>query len=155
MAAPRPADRSDVAATPKSDEEVREQTHKAIAAAVTEILNKGTAARVSNQLGRSVLEAVTEVIFTVAMRQGYFRFPDGYGSLKVQRLKADPKLKRLPTGEMVPMPTKRVRLRYEEGAAVREALGLPPKTNYVRRYRRGTRLGPRAQDILTGPGETV
>jgi hypothetical protein len=98
--------------------------------------------------GRAVLAGVTEIIFTAAMRQSYFRFPDGYGSFRVQRLRANPKPKRLPTGVVVEMPPDRVKFKYEDGAAVREVLNLSKKTNYVRRYIRQSKLSPRTQELL-------
>jgi hypothetical protein len=99
--------------------------------------------------GKAILAGITEIIFTAALREGYFRFPDGYGSFRVQRLTANPRPKRLPTGVTVKMPTNRVKFKYEDGAAVREALGLSKKTNYVRRYDRESRLSEHTKELLT------
>jgi len=98
--------------------------------------------------GRAVLAGVTEIIFTAAMRQSYFRFPDGYGSFRVQRLRKNPKPKRLPTGQIVEMSPDRVKFKYEDGAAVRDKLNLSKKTNYIRRYIRQSKLSPRTQELL-------
>ena len=106
--------------------------------------------RLNTQLGRKVLAGITEIIFTAALKDGYFRFPDGFGSFSVQRLTPNPKPKRLPTGDIVPMPPNRVKFKYEDGAAVREALGLSKKTNYVRRYKRESRLSKKTLSMLRG-----
>jgi hypothetical protein len=99
-------------------------------------------------LGKAILAGVTEIMFTAAMNASYFRFPDGFGSFRVQRLTKEPKAKRLPTGQMIEMPTQRIKFRYEDGAAVREKLNLTRKTNYVRRYNRVSRLSKRTQELL-------
>lgn len=99
-------------------------------------------------MGKDLLAGITEIIFTAALRDGYFRFPDGYGSFRVQRLTENPKPKRLPTGDVVPMPANRVKFKYEDGAAVREVLGLSKKTNYIRRHPRGTRLADHTKELL-------
>lgn len=130
------------------DEEVRERLYLAIAAHVIEVVKDKPNLRIGHELGRVILEGVTEALFKTAITHGYMRFPGGYGSMKVQRLKRDAQLKRLPTGEMVPMPPNRVRLRYEEGAAVREALGMPRKTSYVRQFRREDALPEKALALL-------
>lgn len=131
------------------DDESRDRLYRAISSEVVELV-RGKVPRVGREMGRDVLERVTEIIFTALLRDGYFRFPSGYGSLKVQRLKRHPQPKRLPTGEVVELPSNRVKLRYEEGAAVREALGLPPKTNYKRRFSRESVLSARSKGYLDG-----
>jgi hypothetical protein len=137
-------------APPLPDEIVRERVYRAISSEIKKLTGGKPVQRLSKELGRDVLEAVTEIVFAVALREGYFRFPNGYGSLKVQRLKRDPQPKRLPTGEIVDMPPNRVKLRYEEGAAVRESLGQPPKTSYRRRYDRRSKLSNQSRDLLDG-----
>ena len=132
-----------------NDEEVREQVYKALAEEVKSIFGEH-APRVNKDHVRDLLDSVTEIIFRVARKEGYFRFPKGYGSLKVVRLKPNPKPKRLPTGEMVPMPKDRVKLRYEEGAAVLEMLGSPPKTSFKRRFQRQSALAESTRKILDG-----
>lgn len=134
----------------RTDEEIREGLYRAVSQAVRELTDGKAIPRISKELGKDIVEVVTEAIFTSALDEGYFRFPNGYGSLKVQRLKRNPKPKRLPTGEIVTMSPNRVRLRYEEGAAVRERLGMPPKTNYERKYERRPKLSDRALDLLGG-----
>jgi nucleoid DNA-binding protein len=117
----------------------------------TERIVKGPSERIhlNAQLGKEILAGITEIVFTAALREGYFRFPDGFGSFRVQRLTENPKPKRLPTGQIIPMPPNRVKFKYEDGAAVREALGLSKKTNYVRRYQRESRLSGRTKELLT------
>lgn len=133
-----------------SDEAIREHVFRAISNEARELTGGRPIQRVSKELGRDLLEAVTEIIFTATMAHGYFRFPNGYGSLKVARLKRNPKPKRLPTGAVVPISGSRVKLRYEEGAAVREELGMTPKTNYQRRYRRRSKLSKKTIELLAG-----
>jgi len=52
------------------------------------------------------------------------------------------------------MAANRVKFKYEDGAAVREVLGLSKKTNYVRRHLRKSRLSPRTQELLQARRET-
>jgi len=131
-----------------TDDAIRDRMYLALAAQVIELVKDKTQLRVTRELGKDVLEGVTEIVFNVAIKHGYVRLPGGHGSLSLQRLKRDAKPKRLPTGEMVTMGANRVRLRYEEGAAVREALGMPRKTSYKRQFARESVLSDRAQTIL-------
>lgn len=133
-----------------SDEAIRTRIFRAVSQQVRELTDGRPITRISKELGREIVEAVTEIIFTAALEHGYFRFPGGYGSLKVARLKQNPRPKRLPTGEVVTMRPNRIKVRYEEGAVVREELGMPPKTNYQRRYRRRSKLSKRTLDLLAG-----
>ena len=105
----------------------------------------GEVSRAGSELGREVLDAVTEIIIRTAIKEGYFRLPSGFGSLKVLQLRSTQK--RLPTGEVVELQPKRSRLRYEEGSAVRELLGMPYKTSYKRKYSRQSKLSNRSADI--------
>lgn len=141
---------SDDDAPELTDEQIRERLHLAISAHVIELVKDKQLLRPSRELGLAVLEGVTEAVFRTVIDHGYLRFPQGHGSLKVARLKRNPQMKRLPTGEMVPMPEHRVKLRYEEGATVREALGMPPKTNYRRQFDRKSILLGKAEALLTG-----
>lgn len=143
----RPLPQFSEEATP-TDEQLRERFYRAVSNATREAMTGRT--KYSKEAGKIIFEAITELIFAQAVKAGYFRFPNGYGSLKVQRLKLDPQPKRLPTGEMVEMPTGRVKLRYEEGAAIREALGMPPHTNYKRRFNRQSKLSKKTVDLLSG-----
>lgn len=131
-----------------TDEELRERFYKALSNTAREIF--ADKRKYSKETGRLLLEQVVELIFAQAIQSGYFRFPNGYGSLKVQRLKRNPQMKRLPDGRMVPMPHTRTKLRYEEGAAVREGLGMPPQTNYKRRFNRQSKLTKKTKDLLNG-----
>lgn len=103
------------------------------------------------QAGRDILAGLTEILFTAAIRDGYLRFPNGYGSFKVVRSGSGVP-KRLPTGKLIAMSPDRVRFRYEEGAAVREALGLAPKTSYVRRFQRELTVSKDTQALLDYEG---
>lgn len=177
MAKPLPLVSSDDLPTPTTEEARRDRVYKAISNHINEITAKYVKAAVDRyrarldamsaeeraallkgppeklnlnlRLGKDVLAGITEIVFTAAMQDGYFRFPDGYGSFRVQRLTSDPKPKRLPTGDIIQMPSNRVKFKYEDGAAIREALGLSRKTNYIRRYKRESRLSEKTRHLLT------
>lgn len=173
MAKPLPAPTPPPSDTPLVSEEVRrERVYRAISNHVAELTEAYVARAVaryqarlieqgdeatqapdgrlhlSRKFGREVLVGLTEIIFTAALKDGYFRFPEGYGSFRVQTLTANPKPKRLPTGEVIPMAPHRVKFKYEDGAAVRDQLGLAKKTNYKRRFQRESRLSIRTQGLL-------
>lgn len=131
-----------------TDEEIRERVDLAISAHVADLVKDREVVRPGRELGRAIFEGITEIIFKVAVEYGYVRFPQGHGSLKVHRLKRNAQPKRLPTGKMVTMSPNRVRVKYEEGAAVREALGMPRKTSYVRQFDRESALSDRVIRIL-------
>lgn len=99
----------------------------------------------SREFGREILEAVVEICLRSAMAEGYFRLPNGFGSFRLQQLKNT--VKRMPGGRLVALTDRRSRLRYEEGAAVRELIGMPPKTSYRRKYARESKLSSRATEI--------
>ena len=119
---------------------VRERVHKAIGAYLSEATEGAVPSSIV--LGREVLDAIMEIVVRTAINEGYFRFPGGYGSLKVQHLRSASK--RLPTGEVVKLKEQRSRLRYEEGATVRELLGMPYKTSYRRKFARTSKLGDKS-----------
>lgn len=123
---------------------IRDRVYRAIAAQVRESVGD-TARPVGSVVGRELLDAVMEIVMRTALKEGYFRLPGGFGSFKVQRLKST--AKRLPTGQVVELNSHRSRLRYEEGAAVRELLGMPYKTSYRRKHHRVSKLAEKAADI--------
>jgi hypothetical protein len=127
-----------------SDGAIRERVYRAIATHLRDVTG-GEVSRAGTALGREILDAVTEIVIRTAIMEGYFRLPGGFGSFKVLQLR--PSQKRLPTGEVVELKSTRSRLRYEEGAAVRELLGMPYKTSYKRKYSRQSKLSNRAADI--------
>jgi hypothetical protein len=129
-----------------SDEEIRKRVYKAITAHVRELTEGELPQQNSETLGRDILDGVIELVWRTALTEGYFRLPGGFGSLKVQVLKSTQK--RLPTGQVVDLTkSHRSRLRYEEGAAVRELLGMPYKTSYRRKFVRQSKLEKRAAEI--------
>lgn len=130
------------------DAEVRAKVYLAIVNHVRELTQGKPITRVSYLLGRNILVGVTEIIMSTALREGYFRLPEGYGSLRVKRLKPNPKPKRLPNGDMIMLPPNRSKLEYEDGAAVREYLKMPPKTSYRRRFQRESALSDKTQGLL-------
>lgn len=130
-----------------TDEEIRERVNRAIAAYLWDLT--GGSGRLPNMthanLGREVLDACIEIVMRTAIREGYFRLPGGFGSFKVRDLASTQK--RLPGGEIVDLIASRSRLRYEEGAAVRELLGMPCKTSYRRKRLRRSKLSERAATV--------
>ena len=124
---------------------IRERVYRAIAAHIRDATGGEVPRAIGPALGREVLDAVIEIVMRTALAEGYFRLPGGFGSFKVQQLKSMDK--RLPTGQVVALNARRSRLRYEEGAAVRELLGMPYKTSYRRKHLRTSKLSERASDI--------
>lgn len=102
--------------------------------------------RLGKLVARDLFEAMIELMFKQAIAGGYFRFPLGYGALKVRKFKAAAKAKIMPTRADLPTapvakPGERQHLRYTEGTSVRHALGtytLP----YKRKTKRRSRLDP-------------
>lgn len=135
------------------DAEVRERVYRAVSNEVRDILTKTPMLRLNKAVGQKIVEAVTEILFTAAIKEGYYRFSDGFGSLRVARLKRQTQPKPLPMGGEVRMSPNRMKLRYESGAAVREALGMPPQTSYVRRFERRSRLSEKTRRLLEGESE--
>jgi hypothetical protein len=123
---------------------VRDRVHRAIAQHLKTV-TEGDIRHVSSAFGREVLDVVIEIVIRTALQEGYFRLPSGFGSFKVTQLRSS--TKRLPTGALVSLTEPRSRLRYEEGAAVRELLGMPYKTSYRRKYHRQSKVSPKALDI--------
>jgi hypothetical protein len=130
-------------ATTEPGAEIRERVYKAIAVHVAELRDGAT--EKTTAFGRDVLDAVIEIVVRTAIKEGYFRLPGGFGSFRSQSLKSS--LKRLPTGEVIELSPNRMRLRYEEGAAVRELLGMPYKTSYRRKQTRRSKLTKQAASI--------
>ena len=135
-------------ATGGSDAVIRERVHRAIAAYVRDITG-GVTPKKGSALGHEILDAVIEIVMRTALKEGYFRLPGGFGSFKVERLPTGQK--RLPTGQVIELNPRRSRLRYEEGAAVRELLGMPYRTMYKRKYHRVSKLTERASAIAFPP----
>lgn len=133
-----------------SDDETRARLYRAISNHVRDLTGGQAIPRMSKELGKHILEGVAEIVFTIAAREGYVRLPGGYGSLRVKRLKPDPKPKRLPTGRVIKLQSNRSKLVYEDGAAVRDLLGLTPKTNYQRVFQRESVLTEKTRRVLTG-----
>ncbi len=136
------------------DAEVRERVYRAVSNEVREILAKTPMHRLNKGVGQKITEAITEILFTAAIKEGYFRFSDGFGSFRVARLKRVTQAKPLPGGGTVQLSPNRMKLRYEPGAAVREALGMPPQTTYVRRFERRSKLSAKTRALLDGASET-
>jgi len=68
-----------------------------------------------------------------AMDAGIFRFPRGYGSLKLVRIRPLNREQQMPGGQVLPArPLARPRLRYRQGTTVQRALGVF-NYKYVRR----------------------
>lgn len=130
-------------ATGESDTEIRLRVYRAIAAHVRET----TGGVVSMQgeglsLGCDILNAVVEIIFRTAIKEGYFKLPAGFGSLKVQELRGT--VKKLPTGQLLTLSANRSRLRFTEGTAVKDLLGMPYKWTSRKAYLRKSKLSAKA-----------
>lgn len=110
---------------PARDESTKEQIYEVIQ---KKALDKGT--RISRVAAKEIFDSVIDVMFAGMLKdkdEGYFRFPLGYGILRVKRFKARP-AKAMPTRENLPVapiakPETRLHVRYHEGATVRKALG--------------------------------
>lgn len=89
--------------------------------------------RLSKPKARQLLDHLVELVFKRAIETGYFRFPGGYGAIKLVRLKPQAALRTMPDGSIVkPLPY-RYKLRLINGVAVQELLGTSPH-----KYRRRT-----------------
>ena len=69
--------------------------------------------------GREVCLVVWEAMFKTVVEQGFFRFPEGMGSLKLKDCKAGTKT--LPGGAKVAF-SERKKVSYEQGKLVRDLL---------------------------------
>lgn len=94
---------------------------------------KQGACRLSKPKARRLFEYMTELIFTRVVETGYFRFPSGYGSLTLTRLKEDAAPRPLPDGTMIQPKPRRFKVRYSTGVTVLEMLGVNPN-----KYKRKT-----------------
>lgn len=132
-----------------SDELVRERVYNAVGTHVLEVMGHPETQKKTRTIGQEVLDAAIEVVVRMAIKEGYFRLPGGFGSFKVLLLGAGKK--RLPNGTIVDLAENRSRLKYEEGAAVRELLGMPYKTSYRRKYARHSKLTQAASKAAFRP----
>ncbi len=89
---------------------------------------------------KRVLDRLTEMIFKRVVETGYFRFPNGYGSLKLGKLKEGAAPKTMPDGTVVVPKPHRFKVKYKDGVAVMDMLGTNPH-----KYKRKT---PRHKDAL-------
>jgi hypothetical protein len=123
-----------------SDTEYKELMYDQLAILIQ---NKTGGRKLGRPVARELFEAIIEMIFKQAVGGGYFRFPLGYGALKVREFKGADKPKVMPTRDDLPVapiaqPGDRLHLRYTEGTSVRQALGtysLPYKRKTERRSR--------------------
>lgn len=125
----------------ESETEVMERVYYALATHLIDVTG-GQFRRPTKRLGKELLKGLTEIVFRTAIKEGFFRFPAGWGTLRTRPLACYKK--RLPSGDIVQLPPARQRLKYEEGSAVRELVGRPLRTKYERQFRRRTILTDRA-----------
>lgn len=136
---------------PKRDPAVRDRVYRAVSNQVREILAETPLVRVNKDVGQRIFEAVVEILFVALLQESYLRFPGGFGSFRVARLKRLTAPKALPNGAgTMQLQPHRMKLRYEAGATVREALGMPPQTSHVRKFDRRSKLSDKTRALLTG-----
>lgn len=95
------------------------EAKEAIHAKIRDIVKEKTGTSVGIAGGKEIFDTVVSEIFGAATRDGGFRFPGGYGSLKVVKVAAGKKT--LPNGTVVSAP-ERSKLRYDMGTAVRSKI---------------------------------
>lgn len=118
-----------------SDEQFKEVLYETIAKMVKDSLaRKGvTGGILSKPDAKRIFGRITELIFLRAVEAGYFRFPAGYGSLKLTKLRENAAVRVMPDGQQVKPKDERFKLRYTGGVAVMDMLGTNPH-----KYRRKT-----------------
>lgn len=116
-----------------------------------ETIDKMVRDKVGHKLGKDtakrILDRMVEMIFKRVVETGYFRFPNGYGSLKLGKLTEHAAPKVLPGGVVVQPKPHRYKVKYKDGVAVMDMLGTNPQ-----KYRRKT---PRFKDSEGSTEPTV
>lgn len=92
---------------------------EAIHAAVRDAVKEKTGKSIGIAGGKEIFDAICAKVFASAVEAGTFRFPGGFGSLKVTDVAAGKKT--LPNGTVVQAPARK-KLRYDMGTAVRASL---------------------------------
>lgn len=112
-----------------TDDQFKEVLHETIAKMVRDTTGKV----ISKPNAKRVFDRLTELIFQRVVETGYFRFPGGYGSLKLTKLRENAVERTMPDGSIVKPKPDRYKIRYKDGVAVMEMLGTSPH-----KYRRKT-----------------
>lgn len=112
------------------DSAIKDEVHAVLMAGVKRL----TGAQINREAAKALVEAVLETLLFGAIRVGYVRLPRGFGSFHL-RTQTGPLRRRLPSGRLVEMTQPRVRLKYEEGLAIRDLLGKPDKHPHRRKPR--------------------
>jgi len=105
-----------------SDDQFKEALHETIAGMV----RKHTDRVLSKPHAKRIFDRLTELIFQRVIETGYFRFPGGYGSLKLTKLRENAVVRTMPDGTKVKPRMDRYKIRYKDGVAVMEKLGTSP-----------------------------
>jgi nucleoid DNA-binding protein len=114
MPAPEPA------AAPAEMPTVAEKDAKeGIHEAVRDIVKDKTGKSVGIAGGKEIFDTIVTKIFESVVAEGNFRFPGGFGSLKVVHVAAGKKT--LPSGQVINAPARK-KIRYDNGTTVREKL---------------------------------
>lgn len=132
MAKPRKVDESPALLV--SDDEFKDVLHETIDRMVREKTDR----KLGKDTAKRILDRMVEMIFKRVVETGYFRFPNGYGSLKLGKLKENAAAKKMPSGEVVTPKPHRFKVKYKDGVAVMDMLGTNPH-----KYKRKT---PRHKD---------
>lgn len=126
-----------------SDDEFKDVLHETLDKMVYDKTRK----KLGKDVAKRVLDRMVEMIFKRVVETGYFRFPNGYGSLKLGKLKENASSKTMPDGTVVTPKPHRFKVKYKEGVAVMDMLGTNPQ-----KYRRKT---PRHKDSEGSSAPTV
>lgn len=92
---------------------------EAIYTKISEYVKAKTGRRLGKSAGREVFDLVVSEFFGQAVKDGTFRFNQGYGSLHVRDYQAG--TRRLPKGREVAFGERR-KLRYDEGLVVKDLI---------------------------------
>lgn len=125
---PLPVDKP-VTTTLVGDDEFKEHLHQQI----TRLVKSQTDVTLSKPAARQVFNLITELVFRRVVETGYFRFPAGYGSLKLMKLKDDAAERTMPDGSVVKPKEHRYKIKYKDGVAVMDLLGTNPH-KYQRKH---------------------
>jgi hypothetical protein len=78
--------------------------------------------KLTRRAAKTMYEALVQFMLTQTVEKGWFRLPQGWGSLNLHFQKGERAPKRLPNGTVI-QPKNRPFIRYREGAAIKEMLG--------------------------------
>lgn len=112
-----------------SDDQFKDVLHETIDRMVHDKVDR----KIGKDHAKRILDRMVEMIFKRVVETGYFRFPNGYGSLKLGKLKENAQAKKMPDGTIVTPKPHRFKVKYKDGVAVMDMLGTNPQ-----KYKRKT-----------------